>query len=85
MGGIFKSPKAPPPPPSNVDETLSRREAAAAAEGKRESKRFAARSRARRGAQSILMDTSRMAGGNQAGGQNQATQTTLGVRNPRTG
>jgi hypothetical protein len=31
------------------------------------------------------MDTSRMAGGNQAGGQNQATQTTLGVRNPRTG
>lgn len=88
MGGIFRAPKAPPPPPPIVDETLSRREAAAAANKKRESKRFAARSRARRGSQSILMDDSRI--GNQQGGQqgtqaNQGSQSTLGpsVRNPR--
>lgn len=84
MGGIFKSPKAPPPPPSDVDETLSRREAAAAAEGKRESKRFAARSRARRGATSILMDTSRVGTGGTTNVAN-AGGSTLGpsVRNPR--
>lgn len=84
MGGIFRAPKAPPPPPPIVDETLSRREAAAAANKKRESKRFAARSRARRGSDSILMDASRI--GNQGGNQsNQGGQSTLGpsVRNPR--
>ena len=84
MGGIFRAPKAPPPPPPIVDETLSRREEAAAANKRRESKRFAARSRARRGSQSILMDNTRI--GNQGGNQNnQGSQNTLGpsVRNPR--
>tara|TARA_Y100001937_G_scaffold121389_1_gene180092 strand:+ start:1007 stop:1273 length:267 start_codon:yes stop_codon:yes gene_type:complete len=87
MGGIFRAPKAPPPPPAVVDETLSRREAAAAANKKRESKRFAARSRARRGSQSILMDESRIGNqqGNQGNQNNQGGQSTLGpsVRNPR--